>query len=157
MRRIADDRRASRDILRYNAPGADQCVFANLHPWQNDGRNANRCPLAHHDPLHEVISSVTRFRRIVIGETDARADEHPVLQCHAIADADIRLDGHIVADDHVVLNEAERPDLAIASDLRPGQDDRVLPHDRPITDALGLDVRRWVYAYRHLPLLVHWP
>ncbi len=147
-RRVADDERPRRDVLRHDGARSDERLLADLDSGAEDRAAADPRAAADRRALHQLEPLLGAAHEVVVRRHHARGDEDVLLQrrvgghvrlgldLRARADRRVVLDQRAAADDDVV---ADRDALAHAglvaedhalADLRAREDDRARRDDR---------------------------
>src|ERR1700720_1884167 len=122
--RVSRNDGISRNILRYDASGADDCLLSNHDIAKQSHSRTNRSAFLHYGPLYLPIlfglqptlgRSCTRVR--IINESYAVADEHVVFDRDALANEAMAGDLAVLSDSRVLLNLNKSPDFRVVTDF----------------------------------------
>src|SRR5271157_562024 len=109
--RIAGDDGVSRNIFRYDAPGAYQGVFANGDVRQDGATRTDRSPLLHQGPLDfpvrlglQTAFGRSRSRVGIVDEGDAVADEYVVFNGYALTNEGMARNLAVLSDARIFLD-----------------------------------------------------
>lgn len=133
----------------YEGSRSDESKFADRHAGQYD-RTGAKCRTSADNRLEQPVRRFVSVRHLgiprrpraaIVGEDDARSNEHAVFERDAVPKRDPVLHGDPVSDPDRAFDIAVATDVAVGSDLRALQDVSEGPYARPESDVGRLNER----------------
>src|SRR4029077_6578431 len=115
-----------RDVSRHDSSSRNHCSSANIQTRQNRRVGSNRC-VTLHSCNKELPPGFFRSRSPVVRKGGIRSDEYVILDAGAVPHLNPRLIGAPGTYYYIALDEHMCADIAIAANLRLGQDNAKLP------------------------------
>ena len=137
--RVPHDDGVGGNRTRHHRPRRHHGVVPNSDAWENNSPRANGSTLLHHR-LQVLLRLLLATREAIIGERGIWPNEYIVAHPQTIPQLHPTFHRDAVANDHVVLDQAVRADVAVATDPGARQDDDKLPDAGAGTDGLRLNV-----------------